>query len=234
MNDATFVIDRAAQAQLDRLAAGELPEGERLGLLAWLDEDPRRWRACAVTFLEAQCWEAAAAEWPTGSVESRPNLDAVQPGLCPRQTASAVRGGWRKLALAAALVAAFFSGAAVVRLAPVGGGRQTPMIVERPSPRSMDEATTAAGNQPLLATVSVRTNLDPQVPAQLQVPVTPWSADAEVPVGGISEYERKQWERRGFELSEERRYLPARLPDGREVVVPVNQVHLKFKGTPVS
>ena len=36
------------------------------------------------------------------------------------------------------------------------------------------------------------------------------------------------------ELNEELRYLPARLPDGREVVVPVNKVQVKFKGLPAS
>jgi hypothetical protein len=42
----------------------------------------------------------------------------------------------------------------------------------------------------------------------------------------ISDYERRMWERRGFEVIEELRYLPARLPDGRVVMVPVNKVQL--------
>jgi hypothetical protein len=50
----------------------------------------------------------------------------------------------------------------------------------------------------------------------------------------ISEYVRKQWERRGFELEEETRYLPAKLPDGRTVMVPVTKVHVRLKRTPVS
>ena len=79
----------------------------------------------------------------------------------------------------------------------------------------------------------MRTNLDPQLFAQIQVPVT--TADrVRHDAPAISDYDRKQWEKRGFEVTEERRYLPARLPDGREVVVPVSKVNLKIKRTPLS
>jgi len=59
-------------------------------------------------------------------------------------------------------------------------------------------------------------------------------SDGDALESSISDYDRMQWERRGFELTEERRYLPARLSDGREIVVPVNRVHLRFKGMPTS
>jgi|SRR5262245_44294353 len=232
MNDATFVADRAVQAQLDRLAAGDLPEGERRSLLAWLDEEPRRWRACAVTFLEAQSWENAIAAWPAGGAQNALGRE-VPTARSARRPEQAYQFRYRQLALAAIVLAAFFSGAVLARFAPAPILRQTPTVIQRPDSTPGGDAHPDFGDQPLLATVSVRTNLDPQVPAQLQVPVAPWNA-AEEALAGISDYERKQWERRGFELSEERRYLPARLPDGREVVVPVNKVHLKFKGTPVS
>src|SRR5262245_64910242 len=69
--NAKHSTDRAMQAQLDRLAAGELPENDRRSLLAWLDEDAARWRACALAFLEAQNWEAAAASWPATNSASK-------------------------------------------------------------------------------------------------------------------------------------------------------------------
>jgi len=125
------------------------------------------------------------------------------------------------------------SGVVIARLTPPATSRPAPQIAEQPASVPAGAAAPASVERPLLATVSIRTNLDPQTPAQLQVPVTPITAAA-AETATISDYQRKQWEKRGFELSEERRYLPARLPDGREVVVPVNQVHLKFKGTPVS
>jgi hypothetical protein len=69
----------------------------------------------------------------------------------------------------------------------------------------------------------------------LQLPVSTDAGSHEIAeASSISDYERRMWERRGFEVIEELRYLPARLPDGRIVMVPVNKVQLKFKGTPVS
>lgn len=86
--------------------------------------------------------------------------------------------------------------------------------------------------KPLLATVSVPTNLDPRLTAQLTLPV---AASDEAPRSEpIPEYVRKQWERRGFEVQEETRYLPAKLADGRTVMVPVTKVVLKPIRTPVS
>jgi hypothetical protein len=81
--------------------------------------------------------------------------------------------------------------------------------------------------------VSVRTNLDPRLQAKLTLPVEADTVASE-PIASISEYERKQLERRGYELIEETRYLPAKMPDGRPVMVPVKKVRMKYKGTPVS
>ena len=54
-------------AQLERLVAGELDEPSRGAVVAWLDKEPRRWRLCGLSFLEAQTWSAALAEWPPPS-----------------------------------------------------------------------------------------------------------------------------------------------------------------------
>lgn len=78
MNDRKQLV--VLTAQIDRLVAGELAEHDRRSLLAWLDEEPTRWRACALAFLEAQAWEEAtegSGFWVQGSgvrkteVESR-------------------------------------------------------------------------------------------------------------------------------------------------------------------
>src|SRR5436309_2581424 len=44
---------------IDRLVAGDLDEDRRRDLLAWLDDEPVRWRGCALAFLEVQMWEQA-------------------------------------------------------------------------------------------------------------------------------------------------------------------------------
>jgi len=211
--------DRAMQAQLDRLVTSELAENDRRSLLAWLDEDAGRWRACAIAFLEAQTWDAAAGAWPAPRT-GHATATKIPPAESCRPPRRELRAWTRVLALAAATVFAFFAGHVSSQFWPV-------------RPQTNPPAAPLDERGPLMASVNVRTSLHANLPAQLQVPVTRVAAAAS-PAPAISEYERKQWEKRGFELHEELRYLPARLPDGSDVLVPVNKIQVKFKGTPVS
>jgi hypothetical protein len=222
-------IDRATQAQLDRLASGDLSESERGNLLAWLDEDATRWRDCGLAFLEAQMWEGAAAsalhDFTQG--ESAPPA-TIQPAGAA--TPLARGGGLRSsaLTLTAVALAAFVAGALLARWLPLGGGPTLPVLVKEQPPQ-----VAPSSGHTLIATVPVKTGLD--APFMLQVPVsTDPGVDPAAGAPSVSEYDRRKWERRGFEVIEEPRLLPARLPDGRPVMVPVNKIQLRFKGTPVS
>jgi hypothetical protein len=225
-------------AQIDRLASGDLPEGERRNLLAWLDEDHHRWRACALAFLEAQAWEQAARQQQASAhpklseLSEAPSCNALPAPRTERSQAL------RLLAVAALVPLALVAGAIA--------GRSFPARVHVfPAQVHEGEAMVAAGGaqpplagqshqaEPLVATVSLPTRLGPQLPAKVALPVLP-SERPPASESAVSEYVRKQWEKRGFEVVEEVRYLPARLPDGRQVMVPVNKVELKYRGTPVS
>jgi hypothetical protein len=221
--DHTVTPGGPMQAQLDRLAGGDLPENERSALLAWLDEEPARWRACGMAFLEAQMWQEAA----TASPAPASAIPAPQPAVSAPPAKRRERWHVSMLALSAAVAVAFLTGALAARWLPPGGAAPRHLIVEQSIPAPGDK-------QPLLATVAVNSP-NTNLPLMLQLPVT--TGDDGQQVAGaspISDYERRMWERRGFEVIEELRYLPARLPDGRTVMVPVNKVQLKFKGTPVS
>jgi hypothetical protein len=228
MNSSDCTVDRFIQAQIDRLVCGELLEPERRSLLAWLDEDARRWRVCAVAFLEAQSWEQAAGELtPNRSVGEEPTVQAAR--KTPQVMPSAQQSALRILAIAASVAIVFAAGIFAARYVPFSGanaGRDMISLVR-------DAEGPSIPQQPLVATVTVRTNLDPGIPAQVQLPVTPTSGGQTAALS-LSDYEREQWERSGFEVHEERRYLPARLQDGREVIVPVNKIQLKLKPVPVS
>jgi anti-sigma factor RsiW len=228
MNNPLLGADVLA-AQIDRLVSGDLPESDRRSLLAWLDEEPSRWRACALAFLEAQTWEQATAF--TEEALTREGKAPVEPlGQGSRARSqddkSNARIAWTHwLALAAIVLVAFGAGAVSAWSWP--NSANAPRFAQPPAPSQ------AHSSGPLLATVSVRTNLDPRLLAQLKLPVEP-AADSLAAASPISDYDRKLWERRGYELVEERRYLPAKMPDGRPVMVPVNRVHLKLKETPAS
>jgi len=224
MNNQEACAD-VVSAQIDRLVSGDLPEPDRRSLLAWLDEEPNRWRACALAYLEAQAWEQATAATREGEAPAEPWVRGS--GFRVQKDGENAKTAWLHwLAIAGMLVVAFAAGTAVrVRWIP---DRAAPPQFAQPGSTSP-----ARPPGPLLATVSVRTNLDPRLQTQLTLPVEP--ADAPLTAASsISEYDRKQWERRGYELVEETRYLPAKMPDGRTVMVPVNRVQLKFKGIPVS
>jgi hypothetical protein len=137
------------------------------------------------------------------------------------------------LVAVAASIAAFACGmwCRGISMAPE---RPTDSIVERGQEvpqKDHDDLPQASG--PLLASVPVKGGPLGNVPAVLQFPVLPPEA-ATGQATSVPEHVRREWERRGYEVKEERRYLPARLPDGRQVMVPVNEVKMKFVGRPVS
>ncbi|MEX0710732.1 MAG: hypothetical protein WD278_00195, partial [Pirellulales bacterium] len=81
----------------------------------------------------------------------------------------------------------------------------------------------------VLASVAVQHGLGAMDTATIRIPVMPADGTAAQPAGAtaaIPDYVRQQWERRGYRLTVERRYLFANLPDGEQVFVPVDQVQL--------
>jgi len=217
------VLTEDVAAQIDRLVSGDLPETERRRLLAWLDEESARWRSCGIAFLEAQAWEQATTQavWDEqcGAVPAASSGLTVQKGAC-RPVFRWLQG----LAVAGLLLLAFGAG---VFAAQSWSSRPPPL------PQFAQQAASDELARPTLASVSVRTSLDPRLQARLTLPVEP--ADDSLPASSaISDYVRKQLERRGYELSEETQYLPAKMPDGRPVMVPVNKIRVRLRGMPVS
>src|SRR5262245_12171391 len=130
MNDVNSVVDRAMQAQIDRLVSGELSDSERRSVLAWLDEDVRRWRPCAIAFLEAQTWEAAASSLSAcGVTTAERSASEGKPAPVRRAIAQAHRSGLQALATIAAVAIAFLSGILTAPLIIRSGSSEVPPIV---------------------------------------------------------------------------------------------------------
>ena len=224
----TINFGESTQLWLDRLACGELDETTRKSLFTWLDAEPLRWRGCALAILEAQTWNESLAGITLADDRETCGRE-LRRGQETRAERMAFR--WAPLAsLAAVLLIAFTLGA----LSRGWWAFQVDAIVENKQLPAHEHGIGEEQAGPLMATVSLPSELGSEIPATLQIPVRSVrdsGSQASIP---ISEFERHKWERLGYQLTKERRYLPAQLPDGKKVVVPVDQVKANYVGSKVS
>jgi hypothetical protein len=229
---------KETQLWLDRLACGELGEATRKNLLGWLDAEPLRWRDCALALLEAQAWnESLEDAFPVENGETfgqgiRPGRETRAEKLKPSAEQRPVALRWDSLAsLAAAVLIAFTLGA----LSRGWWGLDSNMVVEKQTQPVNDHSAGTEESRPLMATVALKPELGSDIPATMQIPVrSVGNSEPPQTAAPISEYDRQKWERRGYQLTRERRYLPAQLPNGQKVVVPVEQVKANYVGSKVS
>ncbi|HUG91270.1 MAG TPA: hypothetical protein VML55_10575 [Planctomycetaceae bacterium] len=214
---------------LDRLVSGDLDEAGRRRTLAWLEDDPQRWRQCGLAFLEAQVWSQAMDGWcaeePSRRIAAPAPLSAPPRRSRPAVTSRAILVSCAVAAFGLGLVA----GEAFRRPARPMDDAQTQAV----EPRGADSRTSEAPAQhspskaPILASVPVKP-FGSGPSASVQIPVVPAGpeADAEPRSSGIPEHVRREWERRGFRIDSQRRYVLARLPDGEQVAVPVEHINV--------
>jgi hypothetical protein len=124
--------------ELDSLVDGELPEDRRQRLLSRCEQIPGGWRACALAFLEAQCWRRelrslaeAAREAPAAAPDK---LDKPDETLRLAATPPARPSAWRRhgttmLAMAASFLATMFA-VGMIRMEWQDGGPLTTQIAD--------------------------------------------------------------------------------------------------------
>jgi hypothetical protein len=123
-----------------------------------------------------------------------------------------------------------------LKSAPIASGRNGD------SDKPIVEPTIAAGKEdtqklrpatqrPVLAAFAARAGA---VETTVQIPVVSVddAREAVAPPPVVPDYVRQQWERRGFDVQTQRRYLFAVLPNGERAVVPVDNV--KFRPIPIN
>jgi hypothetical protein len=233
------------RAAIDRLVAGDLSESERDELIRWFEEQPARWRQCGLAFLETQLWRQAfrpvAERTPHGVAEPARRRDNAVLAHKDRS-----KRAFRILSTVAALVVAFGCGLAAGRAPLERAATDRSMAPtaqsERPIPSSGDSPEAHA----LSATSTDRPQSPTQPDQQPEVenavvaaavdslsPRSSSTGGRALPASRVPEYIERQWERRGYELKQTQRWLPLALQDGRHVVVPVDQLQLKYVGRPV-
>lgn len=228
--------DRAIdEAVWDRLVDGQLNPAEYRHLLGLLDERPTLWRRCALAFLEAQAWQRDLAEFavPTEPLAAH-SAERPKP-VAGEHIESAPSAGLRLLfALAAAVVAAFALGHWSASLWPTAQGE--PPVAHSVPPR-LELPGAGDASPPITRAANLRENLTLTVPGEngqqsrdVEVPLVameeatgPWLNEqgSAIPADVLQTFRRL-----GHQVKQEREFVAVSLPDGRQVVVPVDRLEI--------
>lgn len=244
MNDLRQKSQPVDPAALDRLVDGELPETQRRELLTSLDRQPDGWRRCALAFLEAQSWGDAVGELtrrPEKPVEatSAAAPAAVQAVAAQRPAATrpaaqrptAQWSSWKSLlAMAASFLVTFGLGMGLQRMWNGSGNSSSLTPSVAPSPGDigkvqMPEAMPASNEQ---VQVSVNDPNGQQRSFTLplvnvsQAPQALFQQNSAVMPDNV----RRALEQSGRQVRSQRQFYPVTLPDGRQVIVPIDQVEV--------
>lgn len=218
----------------DQLADGELEETDRRELLAQLDTTPDGWRRCALAFLEGQ---SLRQELRALAASQR----AVSTAVAARPAARS--RGWRQRAAAMAnLAAGFLIAITLVFLVREYSGPSAPapgaVAVTGAEGASGSTAATAAASQisrsPSGGWQTV--TLAPDAGAQqfVHLPVNERATIDEDWLKALPEAIPddilRALERTGHRVERQRQLLPVPLEDGRQLVVPVDQVEIRYVG----
>jgi hypothetical protein len=220
---------RDAERVLDRLVDGELGLDERRELLASLEDEPGGWRRCALAFLEAQTWR-----WQMSRAATEPILAQV---AAPRPMGPARRRAfWGGLfAIAASLFVAFALGTRFPTTNPVMDTIAKPQThaVARPDSMSAPGALAKADDSPqhpwetvTLTPVDGTNSGDP-----IHLRVAKEGGDEKSPLGAarsaLSMLLSRSFEQDGWQVNRQERLMPIDLSDGRQIVVPIEEIDLR-------
>lgn len=231
---------------IDRLVDGELSESERRSLLSSLDAEPEGWRRCALAFLEAQTWRETFGEFtpPARKPPSEPAPRVLPPS--PKKQKKKLGAMGTVMAMAASFLMALGLGAWALRSprqSPLGnpannmivdnntprkaipipdfsvGGHETiPQPKRSPSAQYQMVQLNAPGltgnNQPLQIPAMPRDRLNEDFFKSIPEPIP-----AEV---------RQALEHTGHEVRVYSELVPVQMEDGRQLVIPMAQVDVKY------
>ncbi len=230
-------MDERNDRRLDLLVDGELNENDRRELLCGLDGEPDGWRRCAIAFLEAQAWKQAVGAMfrPAAQAEAKPR--------------AAKTADWRRrVEMALAIAASFFVALAVGMHLRSGGsnlaartgslGGMTPAMtrVSPPGPGGVQQFAQPAASLSPLQTVALTARGADGKPHTFALSAVEgdriteaWIRDLPTPVPPAV---LQALTASGQQVQQRRILVPVQMPDGRRLVVPVDEVKIHFVGRP--
>ena len=231
--------------RFDLLVDGELSEPQRHELLGGLDDEPGGWRRCALAFLEAQAWKR-----DLGAALHEPAKPST--GSRPLQRSRSIGYGGTLLAVAASFVVALFLGSwlrsAWHAPAPSPPSSHSPAEFARDTGQPQGPAVPPDRQQTMVADASP----EPEAPAGKVWMVELADAEGDSEPIRVPAVERDRindewlqsfpaaippeivdvWRRHGHRVRQRRQLLPFRLQDGRQLIVPVDEVDIHYVGRP--
>ena len=210
----------------DRLVDGQLNEEQRRKLLVSLDGEPGGWRRCALAFLEAQCWKEALGRFVTEEASLVDRSEPVRP---------ARRSSWpgrlaTLLAMAASFLLALWIGWRVQGNRAVDNGLHGAGEVAQHIPTTAPDAETVDPWK--MVTVSAPSR-DGKSVAKFTVPAIERKTvdlDKLREPTPIPQEVREALARTGHEVRQRRELVPVPLDDGRQLVMPVDEVKVHYVG----
>jgi hypothetical protein len=233
--------------RFDRLVDGELSESQRKELLTSLDQAPDGWRRCALAFLEAQCWKkelgslrhTVPAGSPTAVQIAQPNKRNSPPFRLPGTL----------LAMVASFLLVMGAGILWQQWGNRPGGSF--------GISGTNQIAGNIGRQPATMTSASQTSAA-QANGQSNNAGAPWQWVKLTPAGSTDSDQTvqlpaiqrdridEQWlqslpspipenvvqalRRNGYEVQRQQELMPMPLKDGRQLVVPVDQVEVHYVG----
>ncbi len=201
--------------RLDRLVDGELNLAQQRSLLKTIDAVPGGWKRCALAFLESRAWEEALA----GTTSDPASTTRTVTGRTERRRPAARRSWW----VAAASVAAMLVGMVI-------GGQTARWRTESVSPVAGAGDARQAATEPRDDPAAWRLVVD-TADGKTVLPV--YSPDAaRAPNVGETASDRwwnelsRELKQVGQPLDERQRWYSVSLDDGRQVLIPVDELRL--------
>jgi hypothetical protein len=240
MSENTSTIDAA---MIDRLVDGELEPRLQAELLSRLDEWPGAWRRLALAFVEAQTLGAELRGIVADAKQSPGRLDFDDAGAETVRDDTTHPGTvvpWAKLlSLAATMLIAVGMGFGIGQ---IWRGQNRPLVENPSQPASEHVATTTPASAVMPAAAAGIEDSAPQglmtvrtadgSPVQLPVYEASYgtgrmlnSNESSVPPEVIHALRS-----RGHEVKQQRRFWPVDLGDGRQIIVPVDQLDVQYVG----
>ncbi len=231
---------------LDRLVDGELSDEQERSLVAQLDQTPDGWRRCALTFLEARCWQREAMQWQQLASQESDRATPAGRAWWSMRAGRRQFGSWStRWPTAAALCAVFLLAFGVGMLLPDFRHRSSaPSFAQsQPVQKPVDQALASTSSDKATHPASVTTVQEPGGSEGLvlgdlkfvdsnghhyRLPVYDWNQQVADQLMYPSQIVSPDVVRRlkRHQVRSHQRYVPVELEDGRKVVIPVQEVDI--------